>query len=121
MPTESRGSAAERVEMKLVPAQPARGAAACIARPFQCASARTYTPRVIPHGGGTAGNSESCGNVEEFRSTQQAQGILQCRVLRLIVVLGVEVLNLGFGEIQLRLGQFNDRRQAEVVAALREI
>ena len=41
--------------------------------------------------------------------------------LRLIIVLRVEILDLGFREIQLRLGQLDDGGQTEIVAPLREI
>ena len=65
--------------------------------------------------------TESCGSVEKLRSAQLAQSILQRFVLGLVIVLGVEILNLSFRQIQLRLGELDDGGQAEVVPALREI
>ncbi len=53
--------------------------------------------------------------------TQKADGVLQCRVLRLVVIFGVEILDFSLREIQLRLRQFDNRGQAEIVTPLRKI
>ncbi len=41
--------------------------------------------------------------------------------MSLIVVLGAEILDGGFGNVQLRLGQLNDRSQAQIVPPLRQL
>jgi hypothetical protein len=46
------------------------------------------------------------------RLSEEANGKLERRELNLIVVLGVEVFNLRGSHVQLRLGEFNDGRQA---------
>ena len=46
----------------------------------------------------------------ETRLSQLADGILQRRVLGLIIVFGVDILDLRLSEIQLCLSQLDDRR-----------
>ena len=50
---------------------------------------------------------------------QQADSVLERGVLGLIVVLRVQILDLGLSQVQLRLRQFDDRGQTQVVAARR--
>lgn len=52
---------------------------------------------------------------------EQANGVLKRRVLSLIVVLRAEVFDSSLRNIQLRLGQFDDRSQAQVLASLRQM
>jgi hypothetical protein len=59
--------------------------------------------------------------VRNWRLTEQAGTVLESGVLGLKLVFGAEVFDLGLSDIQLRLSQFDDRSEAEIVAALREI
>ena len=53
--------------------------------------------------------------------SQRAHGVLHHGVLALIVVFGAQIGNLCIGEIQLRIGQFDDGSQTEIVAALSQL
>jgi hypothetical protein len=48
----------------------------------------------------------------------RAERILQGRILYLIVVLGAEILDFRLDDVQLRLGQLDDRSQPLVVTSL---
>src|ERR1700679_976676 len=55
------------------------------------------------------------------RLSEEAKGELERRVLSLIVVLGVEVFDLGCRNVQLRLCQLDDRCQTQIVPSLRQL
>src|SRR5215469_819297 len=52
---------------------------------------------------------------------QRTNRVLKQRVLILVVIFGIEIFDLRLRQIQLRLGELDDRGQAQVKAALGEI
>ena len=56
-----------------------------------------------------------------IRLSEEAKGELERGVLNLIVVLGVQVFNLSVGDVQLRLRQFHDGGQTQVITSLGQL
>src|SRR5690242_19744562 len=51
---------------------------------------------------------------ELARLAQHADGVLQRLILSLVIVLGVEIVDLRAGQVQLRLRQFDDGGEAQI-------
>src|ERR1700689_207734 len=62
-----------------------------------------------------------CTSRKAVRLSEEAKGELERRVLGLVIVLRVEVFDFRGSHVQLRLGQFDNRSQAQIVSPLREL